>query len=69
VELLLGIHHLVLPLDQSPVHHRHHELDFLIDELENLMVPLLLMMVDLDCLCQPELVLEPHEASLHRSPF
>jgi hypothetical protein len=29
----------------------------------------LLMMVDLDCLCQPELVLESHQASLHRSPF
>jgi hypothetical protein len=34
-----------------------------------LVVPLLLMMVDLDCLCQPELILEPHEGSLHRSPF
>jgi hypothetical protein len=34
-----------------------------------LAVPLLLMMVDLDYLCQLELVLEPHEASLHRSPF
>jgi hypothetical protein len=32
-------------------------------------VPLLLIMVDLDCLCQLELVLEPHEASLHRFPF
>jgi hypothetical protein len=28
----------------------------------------LLMMVDLDCLCEPELALEPHEASLHWSP-
>jgi hypothetical protein len=28
VGLLLGLHHLVLPLDQSPVHDRHHELDF-----------------------------------------
>jgi hypothetical protein len=28
----------------------------------------LLMMVDLDCLCQPELVLEPLVASLHRCP-
>jgi hypothetical protein len=31
VELLLRLHHLVLPLDQSPVHDRHHELDFLLD--------------------------------------
>jgi hypothetical protein len=30
-----------------------------------LVFPLLLMMVDLDCLCQSELILEPHEASLH----
>jgi hypothetical protein len=29
----------------------------------------LLMMVDLDCLCQPELVLEPLVASLHWSPL
>jgi hypothetical protein len=29
----------------------------------------LLMMVDLDCLFHPELELEPHEASLHWSPF
>jgi hypothetical protein len=34
-----------------------------------LVVPLLLMMVDLDCLFHSELELEPHEASLHRSPF
>jgi hypothetical protein len=34
-----------------------------------LVVPLLLMMVDLGCLCQPRLVLEPLKASLHRSPF
>jgi hypothetical protein len=67
VGLLLSLNHLVLPLDQSPVHGRHHELDFLLDELENLVVLLLLMMVDLDCLCQPELVLEPLVASLHRS--
>jgi hypothetical protein len=64
---LLGLHHLVLTRDQSPIHDRHHEL--LLDELENFVVPLLLMMVDLDCLCQPELVLEPLMASLHRSPF
>jgi hypothetical protein len=69
VELLLEVHHLVPPLDQSPVHDRHHELDFHLDELENLVVPLLFMMADLECLCQPEFVLEPHEASLHRSPF
>jgi hypothetical protein len=25
--------------------------------------------MDLDCLCHPKLELEPHEASLHRSPF
>jgi hypothetical protein len=34
-----------------------------------LVVPLLLMMKDPDFLCHPELELEPHEASLHRSPI
>jgi hypothetical protein len=69
VELLLELHHLILPLDQSPVHDRHHELDFHLNELENLMVLLLLMMMDLDFLCHPEHELEPHETSLHQSPF
>jgi hypothetical protein len=32
-------------------------------------VPLLLMMMDLDFLCQLDFELELHEASLHRSPF
>jgi hypothetical protein len=50
VGLLLEFHYLVLPLDQSPIHDRHHELDFHLDELENLVVPLLFMMVDLECL-------------------
>jgi hypothetical protein len=63
VELLLELHQLVLPLDQSP------SMIVTMNLLENLVLLLLLMMVDLDCFCHPELELEPHEASLHRSPF
>jgi hypothetical protein len=40
VELLLGHHHFVLPLDQSLVHDRHHELESLLDYLKNLTPPL-----------------------------
>jgi hypothetical protein len=37
VGLLFGLHHLVVPLDQRPVHDHHHEF-VLLDELENLVV-------------------------------
>jgi hypothetical protein len=66
---LVEIHHLVLLVDQGPVHDRHHELDHHLDTLGSSVVPLLLMMMVIDSLCQLELELEPHEASLHRCPF